>query len=269
MPAVSARDREDGFTVVELVVACMMMTIVMTMTYLIATTMVKQSVQGTAAGVSSETGQSQMATIDGYLRGAMTPTTAQFVYGVSGLCTGTLPGGTTTSSSTAVQEAYDYYLVLCTAPPRSSTLTCTAANAASSATSCPQLYLLYVSSSSCTTTVNECMLKIRDLTVSSDPTVFSSTVFRCTSTCRSDLGSTTSLPSAHEASGASPAFPYLFTYFKSDGTSQTDGSVSSLIQSIHVDMQVLTAPPAQASSTQAYTEMTDGVWMAGAATPQT
>ena len=265
----TAQAPEDGFTVVELVVATMMMAIVLTMTYLIATTMVKQTVQGAAAGVSSETGQSQMATIDGYLRGAMTPTTAQFVYGIASLCTGTLPGGASASSSTAVQEAYDYYLVLCTAPPRSASLTCTAANAASAATSCPQLYLLDVRSGSCTASVNACTLEIRDLSVTSRPTVFSSSVFRCTSTCRSDLGSTTSLPAGHETSGAAPAFPYLFTYYKSDGTTQTDGSTLSLVQSVHVDMQVLSAPPAQATATQAYTELTDGIWMAGAATPQT
>ncbi|MDE3086766.1 MAG: hypothetical protein KGJ77_08365 [Acidobacteriota bacterium] len=265
----SARPTEDGFTVVELVVACMMMAIVMTMTYLIATTMVKQTAQGTAAGVSSETGQSQMATIDGYLRGAMTPTTAQFVYGVSGLCTGTLPGGSSANSSTAVQEAYDYYLVLCSAPPRSPSLTCTAADAGSTATSCPQLYVLDVRSDSCTAAVNACTLEIRDLSVSSRPAIFTSSVFRCTSTCRSDLGSTTSLPAGHEANGAAPAFPYLFTYYKSDGTTQIDGSTLSLVQSVHVDLQVLSAPPARATGTQAYTEMTDGIWMAGAATPQT
>ena len=260
---------EDGFTVVEVVVACMMMAIVMTMTYLIATTMVKQTVQGAAAGVSSETAQAQMATIDGYLRGAVSPANAQFVYGISSLCTSTLPGGASPTSSTAVQEAYDYYLVLCAAPPRSSAYSCTSANAATSATSCPHLYLLYVSSSSCSGTYNQCTLAIKDLTVSSTPTVFSSTLFRCSSTCRSDLGSTGALPSSHEAGGASPSFPYLFTYYDSSGTTQLTGSTTSAVQSIHVDMQVLNSPPARARATQTYTEMTDGVWMAGAATPQT
>ena len=264
----SAHGPEEGFTVVELVVACMMMAIVMTMTYLIATTMVKQTVQGAAAGVSAETAQSQMATIDGYLRGAMTPANAQAINGVNS-CTGTLPGGGSVNTSTAVQEAYDYFLVLCSAPPRSSGLTCTSANATSAATACPHLYLLYVSSSSCTTSYNECTLKIKDLTVSSTPTVFSSTLLRCTSACRGDLGSTSALPSAHEASGASPTFPYLFAYYKSDGTTQTDGSTLSLVQSVHADMEILNSPPVIATSTQGYTEMTDGVWMAGAATPQT
>ena len=260
---------EDGFTVVELVVACMMLSIVMTMTYLIATTMVKQTVQGAASGVSSETAQAQMATVDGYLRGAVSPANAQFVYGISSLCTGTLPGGASVTSSTAVQEAYDYYLLLCSAPPRSAAYGCTSANAATTATSCPHLYLLYASSSSCSAGYNECTLAIKDLTVGSSPTVFSATAFRCTSTCRSDLGSTSALPSSHEASGASPSFPYLFTYYDSTGTTQVTGSSTSSVQSIHIDMQVLNSPPARATSTQSYTEMTDGVWMAGAATPQT
>ena len=255
------RRSEGGFSLPEVIVGMTVLLVVMSMTYLIATQLVKQAVVGAATGVSSETAQSQVVILEQYLHGAVSPANAQTEYPSLSPCSGA------PSSTTAVQYAYDYFLELCTARP--SAVACTAGTLTSANTSCPQLYLLTVDSSSCASSYNKCTLKVQNLSASGTPTVFTSTIFRCASTCRDDLGSGTTPPSTHEKHSASPAFPYLFTYYSSDGTTQLDGSSASGVQSVHLDLQMLNVPTALASGTQSYTEISDAVWLAGAATPQT
>lgn len=259
--------REAGNTLAELMVATTVLLIVVTMTYLIVTVVVKQVVTGTATGVAAETAQSQIVTIDDYLRGAISPASADAEYGISGICSAA------PSSTTAVQQAYDYLLELCSARP-SSTTSCTAANESSTQTACPQLYLIYLDKATCTT-AGRCALKVVDLSVSSAPLTFSSTLFRCpsgTNSCQADLVTESSLPgtvtvpSGHEAS--TTGFPYLFSYFDSSGTTQLSGATTSTIQSVHVDMQALNNPTSPVSTSQKYTEITDGIWLTNAAEQQ-
>jgi prepilin-type N-terminal cleavage/methylation domain-containing protein len=259
---------ESGFTLTEMAVALMVLAIVMTMTYAIATTLLKQTASGTATGVSAEAAQSQMVVLEQYLNGAITPANADTETGLSSLCS-----GTGISSTQAVQTAYDYALELCTAPfDRNS---CTSSNQSSLNTSCPQLYLLYVDKTTCTTS-GQCTLKILDLSTSTPSAVSTWGLFRCSTACQSDLETVSSsgvvTPPVNEGlghlgNGTTPSFPYLFTFYDSTGTHQVDGSTPSAIQSIHFDAEALNVPASPIFSAQKYTEITDGVWLTGAATP--
>ncbi|MHB8680491.1 MAG: PulJ/GspJ family protein [Acidimicrobiales bacterium] len=247
---------EEGFSLTELALSFMVMAIVIAMTYMIGAQLVKNSVHGAVGGVAGETAQSQVVQLEQYLRGAITPTNAAIEYpSVSNLCSGA-PAG----SSTAVQVVDDYQLELCTAPANSTS--CTSSNATSQDTACPQLYMIEVDSNTCSTTWGECTLKIIDESVTVNgvnPVVWSTTTLRCDSTCQGDLGT--------KQNGTPSAVPLLFTYYDSTGTTKT--YTPSLVQSIKVDMEELAAPPARATQTQIYTEITDTVWLAGAATPLT
>ncbi|MHB8438067.1 MAG: PulJ/GspJ family protein [Acidimicrobiales bacterium] len=249
---------EGGYTLVELMVSMMVLAIVITMTWFIANQLVKISVHGTINGQAAEAAQSQIGILDQYLRGAISPTNAATEYpGISNLCSGG-PGG----SGTALQSANDYQLELCTAPQ--SPTACTSGNAASAYTACPQLYLITVDSTTCSTSYGECTVEIKDMTVSSNPVVWSLATFRCPSTCQSDLGSP-----KNEGNGASPSYPYLLTYYDSTGTNQVTGTNVSVVQSVHLDLEVLASPPAPVTASQIFTEISDSVWLPGAATPGT
>lgn len=271
----SSRESEGGFSAVEVVVGSVVLAIVMAMTYAIATTMVRTAVAGTGKGMAAETGQSQLATIEQYLRGAISPNNAKIEYEAAGLdpCS----SSTAPSATTAVQAAYDYYLELCSAP--SNKTACTSSNVNSQNTSCPHLYVIFVDKTTCTSSLNQCTLKIVDLSATSPstPTVLSATTFRCTSTCQSDLSSSASSTSglSYEANGASPTFPYLFGYYTgtydpgSPSSNHWSGTGLASVLLAHLDMQTLAIPVAKATSTQHYTELSDAVWLAGAATPGT
>lgn len=271
----TAGGREAGFSTAEVVIGTVVLAIVMAMTYAIATTMVRTAVAGTGKGVAAETGQSQLAIIEQYLRGAISPNNAKVEYEATGLD----PCGSASAPSptTAVQAAYDYYLELCSAP--SNKTACTSSNVTSQNTSCPHLYVVFVDGSTCTSSLNQCTLKVVDLSATSPskPTVFSATTFRCTSSCRSDLSSSASSTTGltYEASGTSPSFPYLFGYYTgtynpgSPSSNLWSGSGLASILVAQLDMQTLATPVAKATSTQRYTELSDAVWLAGAATPGT
>jgi prepilin-type N-terminal cleavage/methylation domain-containing protein len=259
---------ERGFTLTEMAVSLMVLMIVMTMTYVIATTLVKQVANGTSTGASAEAAQSQMVVFEQYLDGAITPTNADAETGLSSLCSASGVG-----ANQAVQDSYDYALELCTAPfDRNS---CSSSNQSSLSTSCPQLFLLYVDKTTCTT-AGQCTFKIVDLATSSPSVVYSAQTFRCPATCQSDLETVSSngaitapnnSGNGHEGNGTAPSFPYLFTFFDSTGTHQVDGTSSAAIQSIHLDLEALNVPVSPVSSAQRYTEINDGVWLTGAATP--
>jgi hypothetical protein len=282
----SASPSEAGFSAVEVVVGTVVLSIVMVMTYLIGTTLVKQAVTGAGTGVAAETGQSQMATIEQYLRGAISPDNAKIEYAASGL--DPCGSGSAPSHATAVQYADDYFLELCSAP--SNKTTCTSGNINNQNTSCPHLYLIFVDGSTCRTAYNQCTLKVVDLTATSPskPTMFTSTTFRCPSSCRSDLSSSASYTVngttyaayspgglTYKAGGATPAFPYLFGYYtgtydsSNPTTNQWSGSGLSSVLLAHLDLQTLAVPVAPATSTQRYTEISDAVWLTGNAVPPT
>lgn len=245
---------DEGFTLVESAVASTILIIVLLMTYMIGTTVVKTAVQGTRSGVAAETAQSQVAVLEQYLQGAITPAGAATEYpSVSNLCTG--------GSQNAVQAAYDYQLELCTAP--SSHVTCSSSNSTSTGTQCPQLYEIKVAS--CSATNSECNLEIQDMSVNVNgvnPIIWTLSTFRCPSACQSDVTTP-----AYQGNGASPSFPYLFQYYDSTGTTQWNGSSPSSIQSVHLDLENLTSSPSETVSTQAYTEIDEAVWLTGAAAP--
>jgi prepilin-type N-terminal cleavage/methylation domain-containing protein len=253
---------EAGFSLVELAVATAVLGVVMVMVFFSATQVVRTTVRGTANGVAAETAQSQMTSLEQYLRGAISPVNAAVEYpAVSPQPCANAP----VSASTAVQYAYDYQLQLCSAPARP--LACTSATVSTVGSECPQWYLVSVDSSpaSCVKS-NQCTLKVQDLSVTGSPVVFQSTVLRCPATCRSDLGSSTT--SNEQAYGTSPSSPYLFAYFNSAG-SQIKGSSTTSIQSVTLDFQVLALPAPPAGATQTFTELSDTVWLTGAAAPQT
>lgn len=258
---------EGGFTLTEMAVALMVLGIVIAMTYGIATTLVKQVASGTATGAGAETAQQQVVVLEQYLNGAITPANADTESGLTSLCS-----GTGISSTRAVQSAYDYALELCTAPFNRNA--CTSSNQSSLNTSCPQLYLLYVDKATCTTS-GQCMFKILDVTASAS-VVYTWPVFRCSTVCQSDLptvsGTGGITPPVNETLGhlgntATPGFPYLFTFYDGTGTHQVDGSTPSAIQSVHFDAEALNVPVSPIFSAQKFTEITDGVWLTGAATP--
>jgi hypothetical protein len=249
-------------TLVEVTVATAILAVVIVMVFFSATQVVRVTIRGTANGVASVTAQSNMTALEQYLRGAVSPLNAALEYpGISPQPCASPP----VSASTAVQYAYDYQLQLCSAPARPQACTSTTVNTAGS--ECPQWYLVSVdaSASSCTRS-NQCTLKIQDLSVSGSPVVWRSTVYRCASACRGDLGS--SATANEEANGVSPSSPYLFAYFNSAGT-QIKGSSITSIQSITLEEQVLALPAPPASSPQTYTDLSDTVWLTGAAAPQT
>lgn len=250
----------------EVLLASLVLAIVISMTYVIATTLVKQVSNGTATGVSAETAQTEMVVFEQYLNGAITPSNADTETGLTSLCNGA-------TQTQAVQDSYDYALELCTAP--FDRISCTSANQASTNTSCPQLFLMYVDSSTCTSS-GQCTFKILDLATNPPSVVYTATTFRCPSTCQSDLETVTSTGaitpptnagSGHLGNGATPMFPYLFTFYDNTGTHQVDGTSPASIQSIHLDTEALNIPVSPVSSAQKYTEISDGVWLTGAATP--
>lgn len=253
---------EAGFTLVEVTVATAILAVVMVMVFFSATQVVKTTVRGTANGVASVTAQSQMTALEQYLRGAVSPLNAALEYpAVSPQPCASPP----VSASTAVQYAYDYRLQLCSAPARPQA--CTSANVGTAGSECPQWYLVSVDSSASTCTrTNQCTLKVQDLSVTGSPVVWQSTVFRCPAACRSDLGS--SATTNEEANGTNPSSPYLFAYFNSTGA-QIQGSSTTSIQSVTLEEQVLALPAPPAASQQTYTDLSDTVWLTGAAAPQT
>lgn len=257
-----AHDEQAGFTLVEVTVATAILTVVMVMVFFSATQVVKITVRGAANGVASLTAQSHMTTLEQYLRGAVSPVNAALEYpGVSPQPCASPP----VSSSTAVQYAYDFRLQLCSAPARSQACTSTTVNRTGSG--CPQWYLISVDSTASTCTrINQCTLAIQDLSVTGSPVVWQSTVYRCPSICQVDLGS--SATANEEANGTTPSSPYLFTYFNSAGT-QIKGSSTTGIQSVMLEEQVLALPAGAASAQQSYTDLSDTVWLTGAAAPQT
>ena len=253
---------EAGFSMVEMAVATAVLAVVMVMVFFSATQVVRITVRGTANGVAAETAQLQMTVLEQYLRGAISPANAAVEYpAVSPQPCSSPP----VSPSTAVQYAYDYQLQFCSAPARP--LACTSATVNTAGSECPQWYLVSVDStpSSCALS-NQCTLKVQDLSATGSPVVWQSTILRCPSTCRSDLGSSTT--ANEEANGTNPSSPYLFAYFNSAGA-QIKGSSTTSIQSIALDLQDLALPAARANTTQTYTELSDTVWLAGAAAPQT
>lgn len=259
---------ESGTSLVEVLLASLVLAIVISMTYVIATTLVKQVSNGTATGVSAETAQTQMVVFEQYLNGAITPANADTETGLSSLCS-----GTGIVSTQAVQDSYDYALELCSAP--FDRISCTSANQNSSNTSCPQLFLMYVDPSTCSS-AGQCTFKIMDLATTPPSVVYTATTFRCPSTCKSDLETVssagaitppTNTGSGHLGNGSTPTFPYLFTFYDSTGTNQVSGTSPASIQSIHLDTQALNVPVSPVSSAQKYTEISDGVWLTGAAAP--
>jgi prepilin-type N-terminal cleavage/methylation domain-containing protein len=262
LSALRQHGHEAGFTMIEVAVASAILAVVMVMVFFSATQVVKTTIRGTANGVASVTAQSQMTALEQYLRGAVSPANAALEYPTVSPqpC-----AGPPVSASTAVQYAYDYQLQLCSAPARPQA--CTSANVNAAGSECPQWYLVSVDSSATTCTrVSQCTLKVQDLSVTGSPVVWKSTVYRCPTACQGDLGSSTS--TNEEANGVSPATPYLFAYFNSAGT-QIKGSSTTSIQSIAVEEQVLAIPAPPTASMQTYTDLSDTVWLTGAAAPQT
>jgi hypothetical protein len=261
---VSRPDRQSGASLTEVLLASTVLMVVMAMTYVIATTMARQVATGTASGVSVEAAQTQMVVFEQYLNGAITPADADTATGLSSLCS-----GTGVSANQAVQSAYDYALELCTAPFDKNA--CTSSNSTALDTACPQLYLLYVDKSTCTV-AGQCTFEILDLSVPSPAVVYTSPTFRCPSTCQSDLdavsisGDTATISGGQEGNGSHPSFPYLFTYYNSAG-GQVSGASPSSITSVHFDAETLSVPVSPVVSAQKYTEISDGVWLTGAATP--
>lgn len=257
------RRDEQGFTLAELAVATTVLGVVIMMTFFTATEVVKLSVRGTAKGVAAEIAQSQVVVLEQYLRGAISPANAAIEYPA---VTPTAPcSSAPVSSSLAVQYAYDYQLQLCSAPAHANG--CTSANVNSQGSGCPQWYLISVSTSPSTcASNNQCKLQIQDLSITGSPIVWHADSFRCNSTCQADVGSD---PTNNEQkNGASPAFPYLFSYYNAS-SALIKGNDNNHIQSVWLDMQVVSTPAGPTQNAQIYTELRDTVWLTGAATPQT
>ncbi|MHB8330159.1 MAG: PulJ/GspJ family protein [Acidimicrobiales bacterium] len=174
------------------------------------------------------------------------------------------PSSPCSAASGAVVSAQDYALEICAVPPpspNSQAASCTSSNFAGPATTCPQLYQISIDPTSCSP-LDQCTLEVQNLTVTKNPTVFTFTDFRCNSACLYDIQHTT----GHEGNGASPSFPYLFTYYDSNGA-QIDGSTPSAVRSVQLDLEALTLP-ANPGRPQ-WTEIRDTVWLAGAAQSKT
>ena len=248
---------DSGFTLVEVMVALLVFTVVLSMVSVSIVGMTRLTIHGTATGMSAETAQSQMQTIEQYLRSAVTPANAAVEYPQ-------LSPSPCGGAGNAVQQAYDYSLELCAAPPRADP--CTAANWQSNpaGSACPQLYELAVAGQGSCSTDNVCTLSIQDLSVTGSPVVWQTSAFRCPSSCQADLGT----GSGHqEQNGADPPFPYLFSYYGANGA-QVTGATPSAVQSIEIDMQILVAPVG-GNDNKTYTELRDTVWLAGASSPST
>lgn len=246
--------QESGYTLIELTVSMTVMLIVVAMTYMIGAQVVKTAVHGTINGQAAETAQTQVSQLEQYLQDAVIPNSLLTEYPtISNLCSGG------PSSTSAVQAAYDFQLELCTSPSRAAS--CTSGLASTPNSACPQLYLISVNSSSCSTAFDRCTLQVQDesVTVSgSHPVVWSLASFRCTSTCRGDLGNGAG---NEEASGVSP----LFTYY--NGTTQVTGATVSSVKSVKLDLQNLSSPAKPSGTNEIYTEISDTVFLTGAATP--
>ncbi len=252
-------DHEAGFTLTEVVIASMVFSILVTMTFFTATQIVRLAVRGTAKGTTAETAQSRMATLEQYLQDAVSPTSAAAEYQAAGV-TSPAPCSGAASSGTAVQSFSDYQLELCTAPPRSAT--CTQANVDQVGSGCPQLYSISVDPSQCSSS-NQCTLEIEDMSVAGTPVVWENSAFRCPSHCQADAKTSGEL-----ALGSPPSFPYLFTYYSVSGGNLTeltpDSTPSTWLPSNvgYITLDVETAATSTAASSQPiYTELRDSAWI--------
>jgi hypothetical protein len=268
---------EDGTSLVELLVSMMILAIALSMTLAIVHTVTNQSYGTYRAGASTDTAQDALATLDNFLRDAVTPSAVDTLTGSAAACWGSTDvDGNAPGSSLGIMIAYDYEIMFCGYVPGSSNTTeyeidLTACQSVTNGGYCT---LQVVNLGTCTTVpISGCGTTV----------VFTIPGVWCDTSCQNDIVSeSTSCPSPIEDNSDNHT-PPLFQYWTEgttpallgcqasttqllDAQSETGGSELAEIQNITVNFTVmssanLSTPVAETSGSPG-TQVSDQIYLA-------